>query len=637
MRIFKDMQQRRTILALTRQPLTALLALAWLVLAGLPASAEAAQAVEADQDLQAFSGRLNELAEPCRQATVGIVIPGGSMGSGVIVREDGLILTAAHVLPKDGTPIVIVLADGTQLRGESLGQNARVDSAMARITEPGKYPHTPIADPNTVWEGDWCVAFGHGGGVQTDRPAPMRLGRILHVSSNTSETRWLTTDTTVISGDSGGPLFNLDGQVIGIHSNIGMSVLVNRHVPISAYHAQWDQLAEPGNQFTQTPPVAEPVLPGLEALPDALERELARRLKQGDQELRQQLEQMRDDDGRIALAPEQAAKLFNRDDLLDELRAFQQKVDERRKMTEKIQDADAGGAADDGEESAVSRQSRKTRMLILEKKRERMLGDIAQDLRKTHGKIAEHVLGRFAPATDLAGPCVGEVVCRGGVVALATVVRSDGYLVTKASELVGPPRVRINGNEYRAKVVNGNGPSDLVLLKVEATDLTPVRWASSNPAVGSLLVSPSAQGKPLSLSVVGVDARAIPQSVNNLKIDPPARPYLGVGKLETSEDPEGVRIRQVAEDTPAADAGLKPGDTITAIDGQPVADIPSLIQASARPKPDRRSPSPSNAATRRSSLKPRSPNAPRQNRPSRRSRTTTADPPLRPSAPAAGR
>ena len=240
-------------------------------------------------DLAAFNPMLTGVAEQCREATVGIVIPGGSMGSGVIVSGDGLVITAAHVLPEAGGDVVIVLADGRQVQGKALGVNRKIDSGMAQITEANAdgspYPFAPIADSDTIWEGDWCIAFGHGGGVQTDRPAYMRLGRALHVTSDTKPIRWLTTDCTVISGDSGGPLFDLQGNVIGIHSNIGMNVLVNNHVPISAYHAQWDDLATAGKEITIAPPPKAPRIPGLDTLPSTIEREIARRLNDNDQSL----------------------------------------------------------------------------------------------------------------------------------------------------------------------------------------------------------------------------------------------------------------------------------------------------------------------------------------------------------------
>lgn len=555
-------------------PLLAAAILAWPGTASAQAENDPVELPGLAAELGELEAQLQALAERCRAATVGIVVPGGSMGSGVVIDESGLILTAAHVLPGPGEPVVIVLADGRQVPGESLGLNSKIDSGMARIAEPGQYTAAPIAEPDTVWEGDWLVAFGHGGGVQTDRPAPMRLGKALHISSDTSEIRWITTDCTVISGDSGGPLFDLEGRVVGIHSNIGMSVLVNRHVPVWAYHAQWDALQQPA-EVTDLPPVAEPIMPGLASLPDSIERQIARRLAGGDNELRNKLEAKRDANGRIDLDPEFTAELFGRDDLLEELRIWQDKLTQRRKRTDQIENADAGGLTDEPE-SAVSQQSRKTRQLIIEKKRERMLGDIAQDLRQTHGKIAEHVLAQFEPAAQAAGPVTAKVLCRGEVVALATIVRSDGYLVTKASQLVGPPRVQLGSHTYPARVVNGNGPYDLVLLKIDAQDLPVVQWAEQTPAIGTILVSPGPTGKPLSLSILGVSTRPIPERVSNVNIPGPAKPYLGVAQLKPSENPAGIRVGSVVEDGPADRAGLQPGDLITAINSEPITQLKDI-------------------------------------------------------------
>ena len=553
---------------------------AWVLAVMLCAGWSVRAAQDPGADLASFNPVLTGVADQCREATVGIVIPGGSMGSGVIISEDGLILTAAHVLPEAGGDIVIVLSDGRQVAGKALGVNRKIDSGMARITEEGTYPTAPVAESGTMWEGDWCIAFGHGGGVQTDRPAPMRLGRMLHVTSTSEPVRWLTTDCTVISGDSGGPLFDLQGNVIGIHSNIGMSVLVNRHVPISAYHAQWDDLLEAGKEVSILPEPKAPLIPGLDTLPDTIEREIARRLNDNDEALKTKLEALRDKNGRIELSPEQAAELLGRSDLIEEVRAYQEKLAERKRLTEQIENAGADDKPKQ-EPSAVSKQSEITRLMILEKKRERMLVNIAEDLRKTHGKIAPHVLARFEPSVSSAGATTVEILSRGRVVALGTIVREDGYIITKASELAGPARVRLNDQEYMARVVNGNGPNDLALLKINAEGLTPVKWASETPALGSLLVVPGADQQPLAMAVVSVDARVIPKGVNNVTVEPPAQPFLGVSQLEADEDSGGVRVGEVMPDSAARNAGVQDGDLITQINGQPVtsaADIVRVVQ-----------------------------------------------------------
>ncbi|NNE91854.1 MAG: PDZ domain-containing protein, partial [Verrucomicrobiales bacterium] len=112
------------------------------------------------------------------------------------------------------------------------------DSAMVQITTPGKYPFVEIGTSKDKKKNDWCISLGHPGGYQADRSPPIRLGRII---ANKND-EFLTSDCTLIGGDSGGPLFDVDGKLIGIHSNIGFSLSQNRHVPILTYHENWDRL-----------------------------------------------------------------------------------------------------------------------------------------------------------------------------------------------------------------------------------------------------------------------------------------------------------------------------------------------------------------------------------------------------------
>jgi serine protease Do len=87
-------------------------------------------------------------------------------------------------------------------------------------------------------KGQWCLAVGHPGGYQKGRPPVVRVGRILEANDRT-----LRTDCTLVGGDSGGPLFDMHGKVIGIHSRIGGSITYNIHVPVDTYRHTWDKLA----------------------------------------------------------------------------------------------------------------------------------------------------------------------------------------------------------------------------------------------------------------------------------------------------------------------------------------------------------------------------------------------------------
>ena len=189
------------------------------------------------------------MAERIRAATVGIInqslsAHGAGMGegSGVVVSEDGLILTVGHVLGKNGSELTVVFPDGRRAQAKSLGADFTRDAGMARITDPGKWPHVEVGKSADLKPGQWCLAIGHPGGIQQGRTPPLRLGRILATPGPNSPMPFLQTDATVISGDSGGPLFDLDGKVIGIHSNIGLGVTENRHVPVDVHREKWQDL-----------------------------------------------------------------------------------------------------------------------------------------------------------------------------------------------------------------------------------------------------------------------------------------------------------------------------------------------------------------------------------------------------------
>lgn len=215
--------------------LIALLSLA----AGLHAQAErptldrlrAGEAPRTLGDLQAFEAHLQSVVERVSPSVVNV---GG--GSGVIVA-DGLVLTAGHVIRRPGQKVTLVLHDGRRVEGESLGLNDNTDTGLIRITEPGDYPAVPMGKMAPLQLGTWCFELGHPGG-RREAGAPLRLGRVL---AGIDE-GWLTTDCTMSGGDSGGPLFDLDGNVIGINSRISADLDENMHVPIRAFREEWEQL-----------------------------------------------------------------------------------------------------------------------------------------------------------------------------------------------------------------------------------------------------------------------------------------------------------------------------------------------------------------------------------------------------------
>ena len=179
-----------------------------------------------------------QLCNKVTACTVGIVI-GSSHGSGVIVSEDGYVLTAAHVAGSPSRRAKVILPDGREVSGKSLGQYRTLDAGLMKIETPGSYPYAELAKSDEVKVGQWCLAAGHPGGFEAGRKPVVRIGRVLN-----KDTSAITTDCTLVGGDSGGPLFDMEGHVLGINSRIGRFMTVNLHVPIAAYHETWDRLVK---------------------------------------------------------------------------------------------------------------------------------------------------------------------------------------------------------------------------------------------------------------------------------------------------------------------------------------------------------------------------------------------------------
>ena len=188
-------------------------------------------------ELLSIQARIRQLTEKILPATVAVQV-GRANGSGVIIDADGHVLTAAHVAGRPGRTALVHLPDGRTVRGITLGLNQELDSGLIQITDEGTWPFVPLGSSKDVHEGHWCLATGHPGGFVRDRPPVLRWGRVLR-----SEGSAILTDCTLVGGDSGGPLFDMNGKVIGIHSRIGKNLTVNVHVPIDPFRQSWDRLA----------------------------------------------------------------------------------------------------------------------------------------------------------------------------------------------------------------------------------------------------------------------------------------------------------------------------------------------------------------------------------------------------------
>lgn len=165
----------------------------------------------------------------------------GQIFSGVIVRKEGIILSAGHAV-RPNRRFDVVLADGRQVKAVGLGSNQRVDIAMLKIIDEGVYPFVEMGHSSALVRNQPCVGISHPGRFDKNRGAVVRFG---HVTNPVTTNQGMILSTSKIEpGDSGGALIDLDGKVIGIHSNIRRDEAENYAVPIDTYRKFWDDLSE---------------------------------------------------------------------------------------------------------------------------------------------------------------------------------------------------------------------------------------------------------------------------------------------------------------------------------------------------------------------------------------------------------
>ena len=232
--------------------------------AGLVAADPPQPPLRSLDDLRRVEAQVQGVVEKALPATVSIFSSKvGSYGSGVVVSEAGLVLTAGHVV-QGLEKVTVVFPGGEEVTGTVLGSNLARDAAMVRIDEKGPWPFAPIARKNSAI-GDLVVSLGHAGGYDAVRSPPVRFGRV----RARDRKGFIASDCTLIGGDSGGPLFNLAGEVVGIHSNIAKELSQNQHTGIENFRLEWDLLLEQGNErgVLIVNPMLDPERPVIGVLP----------------------------------------------------------------------------------------------------------------------------------------------------------------------------------------------------------------------------------------------------------------------------------------------------------------------------------------------------------------------------------
>jgi serine protease Do len=148
--------------------------------------------------------------------------PQRGVGSGFIVDSKGYILTNEHVV-EGATRITVGLQSGEKYRGRVIGIDEETDVAVIKIDSAQNLPTVTLGDSNAAQVGDWVLAIGSPFGLDQTVTAGIISKKERETPYFTSFQRFLQTDAAINRGNSGGPLVNMRGEVIGINSQIATS------------------------------------------------------------------------------------------------------------------------------------------------------------------------------------------------------------------------------------------------------------------------------------------------------------------------------------------------------------------------------------------------------------------------------
>jgi serine protease Do len=142
---------------------------------------------------------------------------GSALGSGFVISEDGFIVTNNHVI-ENADEILIEFFDGDELPAEVIGTDPNTDIALLKVETDEPLPFVPFGDSTAIRQGDWVMAMGNplGQGFSVSAGIVSSTGRELSGAYDD----YIQTDAAINRGNSGGPLFNLDGEVVGVNTAI---------------------------------------------------------------------------------------------------------------------------------------------------------------------------------------------------------------------------------------------------------------------------------------------------------------------------------------------------------------------------------------------------------------------------------
>jgi serine protease Do len=171
-----------------------------------------------------------------------------SLGSGFIISAEGIVVTNNHVI-EGAEEIDVYLTDGTRLPATIVGKDDKTDLAVLKVDAGHELPFVEFGDSDKAVVGDWVMAIGNPFGLGGSVTLGIVSARNRDIQSGPYD-QFIQTDAAINQGNSGGPLFDMDGKVVGINTAIiargGSSLGIGFAVPVNLARPVIDQLAEFG-------------------------------------------------------------------------------------------------------------------------------------------------------------------------------------------------------------------------------------------------------------------------------------------------------------------------------------------------------------------------------------------------------
>jgi serine protease Do len=169
-----------------------------------------------------------------------------SLGSGFIIDPSGIVVTNNHVIA-DADEISVILNDGTKLKAELIGKDTKTDLAVLKVASDKPLKSVKFGNSDKLRLGEWVIAIGNPFSLGGTVTAGIVSARNRDINSGPYD-NYIQTDAAINRGNSGGPLFNLDGEVVGVNTAIispsGGSIGIGFAVPSVTATAVIDQLRE---------------------------------------------------------------------------------------------------------------------------------------------------------------------------------------------------------------------------------------------------------------------------------------------------------------------------------------------------------------------------------------------------------